>query len=271
MLERPYLQSELIGAQLLKRAEQKSSVVNKKYTLEMAPFIQLYTRAQVLNDYTEVAKKRAGFENNNSTPERLGKVFESAFLDSANNHQWFGKQSEIVKSSLYDDFHGVDMIVTMMPEGKRAQNFLVSSDLTFSNNSFGTKFELTLRNIQQGNLATVKYFHSDLEGFTGQKTNVPRTIIGLDKNNLPEMLRKWIHSPEDTLPEYRAILLHQLNTELIGFRNYIGNRLGTKHRAYMAYDSAAEVMSDVVKKDIPESELPPDTISTTIREAIRTL
>ncbi len=268
MLERPSSQNELIGSQLLKLAEQKSESVLQKYRLDMKPFIELYTKEQVEADYKDVLLKIKSHEQTGTTAEKLGKIFESAFIDTVNNHHWLGENGEVVKASLYDDFHGIDMISTFVPEGKPAQSLVIGSDLTFSTKSVGSKFQKTLRGVCAGHLATVKYFHSELEGYTGRKSNVPRTVIGLDKQNLPEMIRLWVHDPENPLEEYRSLIIHQMYSQTSTLRDYLGKELGKNHKAFYAYDNATAIISDMRQKAIPFRELPKDTVTNEIFAAM---
>lgn len=271
MFERPSSQNALIGSQLLRQAEQKSNVAAEKYRINMKPFVDLYGLEQVQSDYAEVKSRLDTHENNNTPAEKLGKIFENAFIDSANNHNWLGERSEVIKASLYDDFHGIDMISTFVPEGKQAQSLVLGSDLTFSKNSVGKKFEKTLRSVCAGHLATIKYFHSDLEHTTGRKTNVPRTIIGLDKHNLPEMIRLWVHDPKNPLEEYKSILIHQIYNQVSALRSHLGDILGKDHKAYIAYDRTTEIVADLREKIIPFRELPKDMITEEIFTAMDSL
>jgi predicted RNA polymerase sigma factor len=85
------------------------------------------------------------------------------------------------------------------------------------------------------------------------------------------MIRLWVHDPSNPLEEYKSILIHQIHNQVTSLRSHLGETLGKDHKAYAAYDKAAEIVSDLKEKIIPFRELPHDMITEEIFSAMDSL
>lgn len=263
-------QQELLSPALFQAVVEKSNSVDSKYRLDMKPFIELYGKDQVMNDYEEIAREMKSYAPAERQAERLGFVLESAVLDLANNHQWLGENSEIVRASKYDDLiHKIDMIATLAPSNCIPSTFELGADLTFSLAKAGKKFERNLRQAKQGHLSSIKYFHSELTGFTGQKFNIPRTVIGLDRNNLGTLLRSWVHDTDGDFEVYRSHMIHQMQQQMFALRRFTRREHGESSKSYRAYNNAAEMLKGDAFAAEPLEDLPRDEITTLILEQVK--
>lgn len=264
------LDRSLIGPQLLKQAEVMSSDLREQYSPNMRPFIEHYGKETVLRDLQKVAELEKTFTRQQAADgtqeqKRLATVFENFFIDAANTEQWFGN-AEVMRSTRYDDYvNGVDVLTTLYDDEDRASHLEMSADLTFGTNASNTKLEKILHDIESGRLAKVKYFHSDHMGFTGALKDVPRTVIGLDKHNLPEFIRQRVHGDvSDT--DHRDILLTQQQMQLRFFRDYADKRYG-EHPIRRKYANASRIIdATVAEKNIDYNNLPTDEITNNILE-----
>lgn len=236
----------------------RAIAVNTEHQLDMKQFIDTFGIEKIQSDYARVADKiSARGERPMAKGEKLGHVFEAAFLDLASKNQWFGERSEITKASKFDDeMNGIDMITTTVDESNTARHFEIASDLTISRNGLMEKLMKIKNSVAQDKLATINYFHSDMIGFTGKLSNVPRTVIGLEQNNMRQFLRHWLQEPDLTQEHIGALITKQISIQSKGFAWWAKNNLGTNSKAYDKYaathQTAEEILSEREDITIPE-------------------
>ncbi|MDA8596875.1 hypothetical protein N9L26_00890 [Candidatus Pacebacteria bacterium] len=264
----PKFNEGIIGHQLLQLATLRANKLRESYSLKMKPFFDHYGTEAVKHDYSEVLRKNKitrseRLKGYQSQEKQVADVFEMLFLEAADQESWLGN-SELTKASEYDDkFNGVDMLATLFDEEERAAHLELSTDLTFGTVASEKKLERILSDIENGKLAHVKYFHCDHNGYTGSLQDVPRTVIGFDRKNLPEFIRARVHETQD-VDTHRDIALYQLWVQLRMFRDYADNKLG-EHRVRRNYNRTFIHIEKIVKSmGIDPNELPDDQITENI-------
>jgi hypothetical protein len=222
----------------------------------MEPFIDLYSLDVVKKDYSEIADKLLSYNRDPQGAELIGHIFESAFLDIGRQGQWFGEKSELVRSSKYDDIkNGVDMIATVMTPDNNARHLAIASDLTFSFQSSGEKFSRIKNNVWSGKLAEIKYFHSELLHMTGKLSNIPRTVIGLEPENLNRFLISWAREPELVGLLYGSIIMQQIAVQCDAFSRLAHkNNKGSASQAYRKASDMAHILLRTRYKGIESPE-----------------
>lgn len=102
-----------------------------------------------------------------------------------------------------------------------AAHLALAIDVTFSPN-IRDKFERIREEIDRGDLATVKYFHSDYMHFRGQLSKVPRVIIGADCRTVKELADLWLNDKKRKLGEHQIQfqILDEILLQLKIFRAY---------------------------------------------------
>lgn len=256
----PRADAEIFRPDILSRLVTKATETNGRHQLGLQPFIGLYGAETVRADYQKIADRMKNHLDHTFTgPEKIGHVFESAFLDIGSNGHWFGEKSELTKASKFDDImHGVDMIATIVTEDDSARHLAIASDVTFSFPGVSTKFMKILEGVRRGKMAEVKYFHSELLHITGQLRNVPRTVVGLDVENLNHFLLNWIREPELAQLQYGGIILNQISTQSRAFAAVAGKR----HESVSdAYTRTADTVDDLLSQNYKGIEIPSDKLA----------
>lgn len=241
----------------------------------MNAFIEHYGMDMVRSDLRAVLdeekKHKHDLQDNSLAAERkkISDVFEYFFIDAATQNHWLGR-SELMRATKYDDyFNGVDILGTLIQENDTAQHLEIGTDLTFGTTASNKKLERIISGIENQKLGHVKYFHSDHLGFTGRLKDIPRTVIGLDRHNLPEFIRCHLHG-RDT-ESSKLVLLHQLLIQLRGFRDY-ADKLHGESLIRRRYSSACQQIEGIVEKNSnQEFDLPKDEITNNVIDAVRTL
>ncbi len=263
----------LISPQLLKTAEENAEALRKQYSINLAPFMdeQVYGKEAVMNDLKKVLSLEEKFAANTSKSDleakRLSSIFEMYFVDAANTQKWFGDKTNIMRTTRFDDYiNGVDAIAEFQDDSDKFGHLAMSTDLTFGHDASLGKIEEILRSIDGGEMARLRYFHSDAMGYTGQLRDIPKTILGMDRENLPEFVRLWTHqkdSPE--IKTYRDLMLTQLHDQLGFFTSYADKRHG-ESVIRSKYARAHTIVGEFWKSQkIERRNLPKDTITEHLR------
>lgn len=122
---------------------------------------------------------------------KLGKVFEAIVLFNGDN-EWFGKNARVIVPSRYDDIvHGVDGIVEFEGEKNFFSHLALGIDMTVSTD-VNRKMKKILQDIDRGELTMMSYFHSERQHFKGEKRNIPRVIVGADRQTMHDLTVTWM-------------------------------------------------------------------------------
>jgi hypothetical protein len=243
----------------------RTSAVNNEHQLDMSQFIDTYGLEKVTADYAKVADRMAShLEGTMSDSEKLGHIFEAAYLDLATRHSWFGEHSEITKASKFDDImNGVDMITTVLDKTNSVRQFEVATDLTISSHGVVKKFTQLADKVREGELAEINYYHSDILGYTGRLRDVPKTLIALDPRNMQSFLRNWMQEPELAQEQFSQVMLQQIATQSQGFARLAKNTHGSGSRIFQKYTNTRNVCQEILETG-PTYDLPEDKSSATI-------
>jgi hypothetical protein len=254
---------EIFQPDILKKLVHKTQETNDSYSISMQPFIDLYGLETVKSDYSKIADRLlTHFDHKLSGPEKMGHIFENAFLDIGSRGHWFGEKSELTKASKFDDImNGVDMIATIVASDDNARHLAIASDLTFSFPGVSEKFNKILNGVRQGKMAQVKYFNSELLHITGQLRNIPRTVVGLDVENLNNFLLRWIKEPELAQLQYGGIMLNQISTQSRAFAAVAGKK---QELVSNTYNRAADIIDEVLTREYKGIEMPHDKLGSAV-------
>jgi len=267
------MENSLIGPQLLKVAEVKAAEIRDKYSPDLAPFIDenVYGKEAVIRDLRRVIDQEKRFSSNRNPKEieakRLSDVFENYFVDAANTQKWFGANTQIMRTTKYDDyFNKVDAVATFEDGGSRYGHLALNADLTFGYDAMAEKIESLINDINNREMSRLRYFHSPAMGYTGQLSNIPKTVIGLDKEHLPEFVRLWTHDQENPeLLTMRNIMMVQLIHQLRFFTQYADKKHGESD-IRNRYAQTLRLVEDFWKKTgLTERDVPQDLLTTHIK------
>ncbi len=181
----------------------KAKKIIRKEEIKPADFKDLYGEKNVKKDEIYVKEMEERFEkeleNEQRKPDRLAKIFEAMIYQHGELSEWFGNFAFMIKSSRYDDIkNGVHNIIEFQKEEHLASYLALAVDATFGTNT-QNKFEKIKNEIDNGELAKVKYFYSDTLGIRGELRYLPRVVIGAEAKTVKELGELWIHGKNKEL------------------------------------------------------------------------
>lgn len=154
---------------------------------------------------------------------KMAKIFEAIVFDQIERSNWLGESAMTIQASDYDDIHnGVDTIVEFEEEDTSHSHLALAIDVTTSQDSLNKKLDRIKREIESGSLTQIKYFYSESIGFRGEKTKVPRVVIGAEKKTISDLVSKWMDQKNKELAEHivQVIILEQIRIQLEKFKEY---------------------------------------------------
>ncbi len=257
---------EIFEKDTLALLTKKAVSINEQHSINLAPFIDHYGIDKVTADYREIAERLLSFQEKKlSDSEKMGLIFEAAFLDTGSTHHWFGEKSELQRASRYDDIkNGIDMIATLVSDRYGSRHFAIASDLTFGLVGASEKYRKILTGIKKGHMGRMRYFHSDLLHITGELRNIPKTVTGLDVNNLNVFLKQWLTEPELAQKQFGALMLQQIANQSKAFSFVAKATHGENHHITEAYKQTNAVVREVLETEYTNIESPEDRLTQSI-------
>lgn len=259
----------------IERALEKRDKVYKAGggAIQEREFEDLYSQERVEEDLEYVERMERKFEEN-ATPEqkesnKLATIFEAMIYDQSERSNWLGNNAMTIKTSRYDDIkNGIDLIVEVPDKEKpTASHLALAVDVTFSDD-LRDKMRKIKREIDSNKLATVKYFKSDFLDFRGEKSNIPKVVVGADYKTLENVIDLWkSEENEEYRKEYRKLLerhhiqfiiLDEIMLQLHNYKEYARKR--NKKSAFESYDKVIETVQDIngEKQELREEILADD-------------
>jgi hypothetical protein len=177
----------------------------------------------------DFAKSHARESETEAYFRKTAKIFEAIIFDQIERSNWLGESAMTIQASEYDDIHnGTDTIVEFEEENNDATHLALAIDVTTSQEHLDRKLDRVKKEINSGTLTRIKYFYSESMGIKGEKTKVPRVIIGVDRKTVADLTSKWVENKNKELGEHivQVIIIEQIITQLIKFKEYaekIGN------------------------------------------------
>lgn len=204
---------------------EKALPVFKKSVIDMGQFNYSDTADDV--EYVKEMKAKFKIDMEMDNPEQrfirvLAKVFEALIIEQIGTNEWFGHGTEIKKTSDYDDIKNkVDAIAEIKTGPMSSSHLALAIDITTKTDS-QKKFDQIVEEIKGGHLTGIKYFISDHLHFKGSVSNVPRVIVGANKETILDAVDKWVENNNAELREHilRAIVLEEIKVQLEKFRDF---------------------------------------------------
>ncbi len=218
-------------------------------------FTDLYGEKNVEDDLKKVGDYEKKFLPN--AAKKTADVFEAIML-TGELHNWFGERAETIKTSRFDDiFNGTDMIIEFEEEAPlRFSHLGVAVDVTFGTVSLEKKFSRIRNEIDSGKLAKIKYFHSQKEHFRGERSNVPRVVIGVEHDQVVELAALWLRKENETLAKHpvQRLILEEIALQLEILNKYC-ERIGKRDLAPL-YEKDLVIIRNILnnKRDIKLDE-----------------
>ena len=215
-----------------------------------------YDQAAIAADKAYVSQMEAKFERDAQPDEREAKqmadVLEAIVLEFGEQGYWFGGEGEdqevtTVKTARYDDIkNGTDIIVEYSQKGGGVSNLGLGVDITYRKDLL-SKMERISREVESGDLTTIRYFYSPKRKIRGEQKEVPRVIAGVSSAHAKELGRLWLERKNKQLSEHpvQIIFLEEIEAQLSAFLKIAEER---KHaHAIRALEDSLAIIQKALK------------------------
>lgn len=174
-------------------------------------FMDFYGSETVREDLEYVAEHLMMFKTKMADdPElirnkKFATVLEGMFVERIKS--WLGPEVSTIIPSRFDEIkNGVDSILRFQEENSSSY-LALAIDVTFSKDA-NHKITKILHKIRNGETSEVKYFES--KEFKGTLKNIPKVVIGTDKQTVKELSLMWDKNENDEID------LHPIQKEILG-------------------------------------------------------
>ena len=259
----------------LEAAYQKASRILQHDSIKETGFVDLYGSENVVKD-TELASHIKTKQEQRDTPEakesaKLASVLEAIIHTQVNNSKWFGNYAKSIKAPQYDDLiNGVDTVIEFKVPQIPTHYLAMGIDVTYRIN-LEKKFERIKQEIDDGQLATIKYLRSSDGTMRAEKTQVPRLVIGVDGQTCQSLAKAWYEeAPGLKTNPVKFQIIKELHMQLVAFEQY-ARKTGKKDIAekYKESLSVVEPLLREVEKQYHFKNEVGDRSTTHIEEALR--
>lgn len=207
-------------------AYERARQVREESTLDPKDFINPYDEAMVMGDIAYVAdmEKKFGHVDGATVEEseQLGAILEAITADGIDLHNWLGQDAETLPSSRFDDIaNGIDAIVEIKEGEHSASHLALAVDVT-SRDNVVKKIDRIIGDIDHNHLTEVKYFHSDRLGVHGIMKDVPRVVIGADREHVLGLTDLWLQDDKEGLAKHpvQFQIVQQVLAQLTCYERY---------------------------------------------------
>lgn len=197
-----------------------------KDAIKPEQFIDAYGEEDVAHDKLYVEEKEREFEASDSPEQKeakkLATVFEAIIYERAELSNWFGPDATTIKPSRYDDIkNGVDSIVEFQESDISVSHLALAIDATFSPDT-EAKFNRIREEIDQGKLATVKYFPPEHIGKQKGLHAIPHVVVGANAKTIRELAELWLERDNRALDKHpiQFQILEEIIAQLDAFQEY---------------------------------------------------
>lgn len=241
--------------------------------IDMESFSDLYKDVDADLAYVEEIEKMSARNHANLSDvekivHEMAKVFEMIVSQQIESSNWLGETAMTIQASKYDDYrNGVDTIVEF-DEEEGATHLALAIDVTTSG-ELAKKFDRIKDEIDAGRLTRVKYFISEGLDVRGEKSNIPRVVIGADREKIIDLIDKWVKKDNKALSQHviQAVVLEEIITQLEVFAKYAEEVKQTN--AAEAYKKALAILIGIRKEKELSPELLAEAHDDLVFEAIR--
>jgi len=193
-------------------------------SINMDDFADLYN---VAKDKEYVQKLKKIFEEENSPQEKenkkLATVLEAILHIQIEQNCYLGDDVKTISTCEFDDIkNGIDQILEIGGEDeKNIRHLAIAVDITFSVDVY-KKIKKIKEKIKSGKLAVIKYFKSDVLHIRGEKGGIPEFVLGIDKNNLENVIQLWLNDENKKLYHHplHIIILDEILQQAKYYQNY---------------------------------------------------
>ncbi|MEY2664422.1 MAG: hypothetical protein RIT04_230 [Candidatus Parcubacteria bacterium] len=201
----------------------------------------------------ELNKHESPQSERNEERAKIAKIFEAIVFQHAELSNWFGESAQTVQASRFDDIaNGVDTIVEF-EDGNSAHHLALAVDVTTSRTIL-EKFDRIRTEIDAGKLTEIKYFVSEKLDLRGHKANVPRVVIGADRQTIYNVVNAWLAEDKKALAEHpiQIKILMEIDAQLKAFKTYC-ETIGA-HDLATVYEKGIRIIGEIMEQKSPTPE-----------------
>jgi len=190
----------------------------KRIQPKMADFEDIYKKEEIEKDKQIIKEYQSKWATEKDAYQKFrqnkSEIYEAAVIDILNENGIFGKDSEVIFASRYDDiFSGIDGALVKKGEDGDSEYLGLNMDVTFSSTdmTLEQKFESIKQCIRVGILPTLKYFQ-DPKTKEHKSISLPKIIIGSSEASADGLIQLWGETNED---KREALKNHPIQSQVI--------------------------------------------------------
>lgn len=222
-----------------------------------------YGAEVVQQDLNHIAHIKESFVEDEN--KRAAEVLEAILYEHTELSDWLGPNAKTIRPSEYDDIvNGIDLIVEFESEDA-TQHLALGVDITFGSISMTKKFDRIHREIEEDDLARIKYFES--HGFKGSLKQLPRVVIGVEKETVIELASLWMRHKNRELGTHKTkdIVVEEIKEQLKTFLAFA--RAHKKENAVKSYAQAFRLLNKL-HVTLREQPLPKDRLEEIAKDKV---
>jgi len=211
--------------------------------VKMKSFGEVYDAKEIEEDIKVTIEKM----KNEEPPTRLAKILENVVADFGN--KWYDENVRFVQLSPFDDRNAKGDVVMEIKNGDKVTRILV--DLTTGENPEYTNNKMfnNEKDMQEGKLASVKYFNSKMENIKGEVKNLPRVVAGVGKTTMSEFLERMAAGvPMEQEKNIFLMLLEEIADQLIWLQS-LAQKGQAGSRTENVFKDSIQAIQDLLEKN----------------------
>lgn len=219
-------ESELMENIVTDQLYERAAADLRREEIKIEQFVDLYGADNVARDQAYVRKMEeqfaAGADPEQARFQKLATIFEGVFHNHAEISNWLGENAFTIRPSRFDDIrNGVDSIVEFRETETAASYLGLAIDVTTAENLSG-KFDRIKKEIENGELGRIKYFVSEHTGVRGELSNLPKVVIGADRQTVKALGEMHAEKNNQALGSHfiQFQVLEEISLQLKAFEEY---------------------------------------------------
>lgn len=219
-----------IHRELVNNAHAKAEKLLDREKVDPKTFTDIYTAEDIQKDLDHTEKLEKKFEESKKENELLHKVSlatEALFYEQIALSDWLsapGVKVYVEKTSQVDDFiNKTDMVLVFVTK-EDEEPLSITVDVTLGILSLNEKIHSIKQEIDTKTLGHIKY-HETLSGEHTSLEGVPRVLLGIEPEELTQLLKLWVQDSEAAKSRLRThpvqlALVRQIEEQLLAYQKY---------------------------------------------------
>ncbi|OGI94748.1 hypothetical protein A3A03_03590 [Candidatus Nomurabacteria bacterium RIFCSPLOWO2_01_FULL_40_18] len=179
---------------------------------------------------------------------KLATVFEAILHEHGEQSNWFGETAVTIKTSRFDDIaNGVDEIVEFEEQESSPSYLALAVDATYS--TFPDhKLQKIKAEINEGELAQIKYAVVENIGFRGELKKVPKVVVGVSARTVNELVELWLSKDNKALANHpvQMQILEEVLMQAQAFAKYAESK--GHHEIARKYEKTQAIIEGVIEQ-----------------------